>query len=156
MSGCRKYEILFKIIPFKSWQYFLLERHLLRCPACLENLAGPEEAKSLTIAKDQIGDLENVFPQTSPSFKKQERKPALPARPSWRWALGTLGVLAIAAASLLVLTRSPRKENLDLQVKLRIDYIKIYGQPAQAFIFRTQDENSTFVWAEKSTQGEMP
>jgi hypothetical protein len=156
MSGCKRYEILFKIVPFKSWQYVLLDRHLLRCPACLENLAGAEEAKLLTIAKDQIGDLENVFPQTSLPFKKQERKPALPARPFWRWAVGTLGVLAVAVAAVLVLTRPPGTENLDLRVKLRVDYIKIYGQPAQAYIFQTQDENSTFVWAEKSTQGEMP
>jgi len=57
MGTCKRIKILFKLLPFKSWQCYLLPRHLLKCPDCLEDLAGFEEARSAPISKEKIRDV---------------------------------------------------------------------------------------------------
>jgi hypothetical protein len=155
MGNCKRTKILFKLLPFKSWQYYLLQRHLLKCPDCLGDLAGVEEARSATISQDKIRDVKDFWPQFSASFKKEERKKKILSRPAWRWAVGTAGLVALTVAAVFILTLSHKTEYSDLAVKLRINYIKIYEEPAQAIIFQTQDPNRTFVWVEKQSEGEM-
>jgi hypothetical protein len=50
---------------------------------------------------------------------------------------------------------NPPADVLSSGVKLRINFVRMYEEPAQAFIFHTQDENSTFVWVERPKPGEV-
>jgi hypothetical protein len=155
MGHYERMHLLFKLFPFRSWQYFLIRHHFLRCERCLANLAGLEDARVATVGQDKLGEGRDFWPGFPGAAKTRERKAKKRVRPAWRWAVGTAGVLAASAALVLILTLSPKKETLGLAVKLRIDYAEIYGEPAQTILFQTQDANSTFVWVEKLPKGDI-
>ncbi len=155
MGHYKRMHLLFRLLPLRSWQYFLLRRHFLRCEECLANLADVKDARAATVAQEKLGEVKDFWPGFLVAAKEQERKEKSPFRPAWRWAVGTVGLLAVSAALVLIMTLSPKKATSGLNVKLRIDYAEIYGEPAQAFIFQTQDANSTFVWVEKQEKGEI-
>jgi hypothetical protein len=71
------------------------------------------------------------------------------------WAVGAAGVVALAIIGAFFLVPTSRHEALSSGVKLRVNYVKMYEQPAQAFVFHTRDANSTFVWVEKQKTGEV-
>ena len=157
MGNCQRIKFLFKLIPLKSLQYALLQSHLLKCDTCLKDLADIDEAKSVTISKAELADIKNLRPRFVKDFEQRKQKKKVTLRPAWRWALGATTALALTFGLIFLATHSPRKEDLDdIAVKLTIDYIKIYEEPAQAFIFQTQDASKTFVWVEKLSKGEMP
>ena len=154
MGHYERMQFLFRLLPFKSWQYLLVRSHFLRCERCLANLADLEDARAATIPKDDLGEVKDFWPGFlgAAEIKQKKLKPRF--RPAWRWAVGTAGVLAASAALVVIMILSPKKETPDLAVKLRIDYAEIYGEPAQAILFQTQDANSTFVWVEKQQKGD--
>jgi hypothetical protein len=142
---------LLRLLPFNAKVAAGLRSHTERCEKCRQGLASPDEARAATLARDKLTEIEDFWPRLVFELKtepmgKQIRRPAL--RP--RWVLGTAGVLAAILGGLLFLT--PRRPAVvGPLVKLRIDSVTIYGQPAQAFIFQTQDADSTFVWVEKQS-----
>jgi hypothetical protein len=146
---------LFRLIPVKSLQYSLLQGHLLKCDVCQKDLANVEDAKSATLHKDRLEGVKDFWPQFLRNLEaeKQRSKPTL--HPVWRWAMGAVGAIALTLVFIFILTHSPPKEGLDTSIKLTIDYVKIYEEPAQAIIFQTQDTSRTFVWVEKQLKGEM-
>ncbi len=146
--------VLFRFLPFRSWQYWLLQRHFLKCERCLANLADPEDARAATIAREKLGEVRDFWPGFFEAAETWEKNVKPRFRPSWRWAVGTAGLLAVSAALVLITTFSPEKEPSGFIVKLRIDSAEVYGEPAQAFIFQTQDTDRTFVWVEKQEKGE--
>jgi hypothetical protein len=154
MGHYKRMYLLFKLLPFRSWQYFLIRRHFLRCERCLANLASIEDARAVTAAKDKLGEVKDFWPGFLGAAETKDKKTKPRFLPAWRWAVGIAGVLAASAALVLIMTLFPKKETPALSVKLRIDYAAIYGEPAQAFLFQTQDVNSTFVWVEKQQKGD--
>ncbi len=155
MANCRRIKFLFEFIPVKSLQYSLLRGHLSKCDVCQKELASFEEAQSATLHKDRLEGVKDFWPQFLRNLEaeKQRSKPTL--HPIWHWAMGVVGAIAFTLVLIFVLTRSPQKEHLDTSIKLTIDYVKIYDEPAQAIIFQTQDTNRTFIWVEKQLKGEM-
>ncbi len=147
---------MFKLVPVKSLQYSLLQGHLLKCDVCQKNLASIEEARSATLHKDRLEGAKDMWPQFLRNLETEKQKRRSALHPVWRWTMGTVGAVVLALALIIVLTHSPQKESLDTSIKLTIDYVKIYEEPAQAIIFQTQDTSRTFVWVEKQIKGEMP
>jgi hypothetical protein len=74
MGNCKRIKITFKIIPLRSWQYFLLQRHLLLRPDCLEDLAGIKEARSATISKEKIRSMRAASRKSTSIFGQSSRK----------------------------------------------------------------------------------
>ena len=75
------------------------------------------------------------------------------ARPAWRWALGTAGLLAVVGIIVLVpllsRKRMPPVARVESPLPFRVDSVMIEEKPAQAFVFHTQDSDITYVWVEK-------
>lgn len=156
MEKCKRIKALIKLIPIRSLQYSLLQSHLLKCDVCQKDLATIDEARSATVQKDRIGSEKDFWPQLVRDLKKEKQKKVISLHTGWRWALGIAGAVALTFALIFVMTKSPQQENPYTSVKLIIDYVKIYDEPAQGIIFQTQDSNRTFVWVEKQSKGEMP
>jgi hypothetical protein len=129
-----------------------------QCPACQEGLASLQEAKSITLPKERIGDGEDFWWEFLSRVDQPTPQTKTRFRPQWRWAFGTLGLAVFLAAGVFMLTRSPQNKIPDLALKLKINYIQFYDKPAQAIIFQTQDATKTFVWVENQNQnqGETP
>ncbi len=148
---------LIQWLPFDSRASARLRSRLEEREKGRQGLAGIGEARTATLAKDRAPRSEDLWPRlaselrSGPPHAKDRR-----SRLRLRWAFGTAGALAAVLCGILVLT--PRRTvDVGPLVKLRIDSVTIYGQPAQAFVFQTRDAGSTFVWVEKqdSGQGEM-
>jgi len=149
--------ILWRLLPFGSRASGRLRGHIERCENCRRSLASPEEARAATLAKDELPGARDFWPRFV--FELQhEQSAGQGLRPAFRrrWAIAAAGVLVAALGGLLILWPPQRRPQAGPLVKLRIDSVTIYGQPAQAFVFQTQDADSTFVWVEKqnSNQGE--
>jgi hypothetical protein len=120
-----------------------------------DELATLEEARRATISADRLKDVGDFWPGFQAVLRlEHEGKPARPAaRPSWRWALGTAGLLAVVGIVILVPLLSRRgpspRASVEGPLPFRVDSVTIEEKPAQAFIFHTQDPDITYVWVEK-------
>jgi len=120
-----------------------------------DDLATMDEAKRATISKERLGNVKDPWPGFAAAVGKKgtTKHVRIGTRPTLQWALGTAGLVVIIGVSVLVpkLFRrgAPPPPPEKTAVIFRIDSVKIDDEPAQAFIFQTQDQGSTFVWVEK-------
>jgi len=151
MGKCRRVKLLFRIVPVVSLQSALIRRHLLSCSRCSEDAADLEEARAAILPPEKIGPRRDHWPAVSRRLDQAEKTiPGRRFRQAWRWAFATAGLLAVLAVVLW--NRFPRRPEADPfagGLKLKIHDLRVYEQPAQAFIFQTQDADRTFVWVEQ-------
>ena len=120
-----------------------------------DDLATMDEAKRATISKERLGNVKDPWPGFAAAVGKKgtTKHVRIGTRPTLQWALGAAGLLVVIGVSVLVpkLFRrgAPPAAPEKTAVIFRIDSVKINDEPAQAFIFQTQDQGSTFVWVEK-------
>ena len=154
MRHHRGIQTLIRLLPFRSRWSGRLRQHLESCRKCQEDLADLEEARAATISSVELGQGKDFWPDLAIRIESVE--PQISARPrlNWRWALGAAGFVAVAAAVGLFLFQPGSGNDPVSAVRLRINYVTMYEKPAHAFIFQTQDPNSTFVWVEKQNSGE--
>jgi hypothetical protein len=153
MSHLRGIRILVRILPFRSPWSARLRRHLEHCQRCQAGMISLDEASAATIPQQRIKEGKDFWPELVHSLKRAKSlKPSGP-RLRRRWALAAAGFIAVAIG--LFLLKPGEKDDLASAIKLRIQSIKIYDQPAQAFIFEIPDANRTFVWVEKQETGEV-
>ncbi len=156
MRHCKGIQVLIRILPFRSRWSARLRQHLERCRKCREDLADLEEARTATISREKMGQEMDFWPV----FLRQIEStgpPLIKTRPrlAWRWALSAVGLVAAAAVVGLLLFRPGTGNDPDSDVKLRIQSVRMYDQPAQVYIFQTRDTNRTFVWVEKQESREV-
>jgi len=147
--------VLVWVLPFRSGLSRRLRRHLERCPECLDRMADVRQARSVTISARELGRVEDIWPRLAPKLGTPSCRESEAPKAGWAWALGTAGLLALAVVGAFFLAPLGPTEVLSAGVKLRVNYVRMYEEPAQAFIFRTQDADSTFVWVEKPKPGEV-
>ena len=155
MRHLKGIQVLIRVLPFRSRWSAGLRRHLEHCRKCQKSLADLDEARGATISREKIGQEMDFWPVF---LRKIESTGLLiKARPrlAWRWALGAVGLVAAAAVVGLLLFRPGTGNDPASDVKLRIQSVRMYDQPAQAYIFQTRDTNSTFVWVEKQESREV-
>jgi hypothetical protein len=120
-----------------------------------DNLATLEEAKRATISRERLGGVKDFWPGFAVAVgeKGSTKHVRIGARLALQWALGAAGLLVVIGVSVLApkLFRrgGPPATPEKTAVIFRIDSVKIDEEPAQAFVFQTQDQGSTFVWVEK-------
>jgi len=156
MFRCSVFNFIVKVIPIKPWQDFLIRRHLGGCRHCREGLITSEEAEIL---------LEMAFPESSrkdfwPAVKHAHHEPVAEKKrflwPRWRWAMGAAGLAAAVLAVLWIGFFSPSHDIPSPGISdegFQIKYIKVGDEPADTFVFQTQDSDMIIVWAQKETGG---
>ncbi len=152
MWRCQIVNFLFTIFPFKIWQDVLLKKHIQNCPACQENLASPEEIKSLLIQGEDVGGLEGLWPKVNMQLTKEKKKEKLFRLPRWAWAVGAAFLLLAIVLGIWFyqLTPSGKTPEEDITSPFKIKYIRIYDQPARTYLFQPHDSNMIIIWAEKN------
>lgn len=150
---CRMVDVLFKLLPSKKWQDFLIRYHILNCSACLGKLADKDEIRSILIAESDIPAVKDMWPgfvsRLNIGINHHER----PIRRMWNWGYVAAGAIMILTAAIWSL-RTPPSVSHVLSENFKIKSIEVDGRPAQAFLFKTEDPNTYFVWAEKKSEGE--
>lgn len=153
MWQCKIINFLFKAVPIKILQDFLIQSHIQTCSACQTKLANREEAQSLLISQEELTKSKDFWPDVRLALQDKQipTKPVFDYR--WGWAaIATLTIASIIAGIWFSLTPTLQKSP-ELTQKFHINSIEIGNKPAQAFYFKTQEENIFFVWAEKSEEG---
>ena len=153
MWRCKVINFLFKSVPIKRFQDYLVISHIQTCSACQSRLANREEAQSLLIPQAELQNGKDFWPNVRDAIgeKQSPLKPALVYR--WRWAfIATLTIGSILVGIWFSFTPTLQKSPEPTQ-KFHVNYIEIENKPVQVFYFKTQEENMFFVWAEKSEEG---
>jgi hypothetical protein len=154
MFRCKFIDFLFTVFPIKSWQGFLIRRHIQKCPSCLSRLAGVGDVKPLLIQESKLEDMESVWPAIKARIDEGREEMRVSLQLGWKWVYAA-AFLFIAVALLIWFFspfspgKGPSEEPLAGQ--FRIDYVEIENEPAQAYIYHPQDSNTYFVWVEKKS-----
>ncbi|MBN2199339.1 MAG: hypothetical protein JW747_05760 [Candidatus Aminicenantes bacterium] len=157
MPDCRTRKALIGLVPLASLRRALLARHLSRCARCREREADIREARSVTWAKEDFEGRPDFWPRLEEALRRPDAPHTAAPRlaPRWRWAAVSAAAVGLAAAGLILIDFEKKNGPVVAPgLKLVIDSPRIYSEPAQAYIFQTQDEHTTFVWVEKQPQGE--
>lgn len=157
MSNCKMVEFLFAVFPLKIWQAFLIRRHMHDCPRCQEKLADRDEILDLIIREEHITDVEALAADFESKLKAEKGKVRPVHSPQWKWAYGVVAAFVIVAGIFVVSNISNwgngRVEEISRD-HFQINYIRIEGEPAQAYLFKPHGTDMIIVWAQKSTTGE--
>jgi len=159
MRLCNILEVLFKVVPVRPWQSFLIRRHMERCPACRVRLAGREEARRVLFSEDDMRGLGSFWPLV----KTRLASPVSPPAPD-AWVRGQRARLAAAAATLVLafvlgvlffrgFTVEKAAPLRPAEEKFEVDYVKVGGQPADSFIVKSREPRMNLVWAGKRAKG---
>ncbi len=154
MWRCRMVDLLIRVLPVKAWQDLLIRRHVTGCAACTGKLAAREEALAVLVQERDLVSVKDFWPAISHRLRPGEVEKAQAPSPTWRWVAVAAGLLAAVGASLWLHRGPVGNDSADLSRKLQIDYIRIGGEPARAYVFQPQDVNMTLVWVEKNSEGE--
>lgn len=155
MNACRIVDFLSRMPLIRPWTGRIVERHLEKCRACAALLLSRDKAKSLLVDAAWAGRLEPIrIDAASASLPvASRRRRRMAGRLSWFPALsGAAAVLALVVSGFLMLDRLPTPaENGPPAADdgFRISYIKIGGEPANAFIFQPRESDMVIVWAER-------
>lgn len=153
MWRCRMVDVFFKLLPAKKWQDFLIRNHILNCSACLGKLADKEEARSILIAESEIPAVKDMWPGFVSCLNQGIGPRERPIRKAWNWGYVAAGAIVTLTAVIWSL-RAPPSVSHALSENFKITSIEVDGRPAQAFLFKTEDPNTYFVWAERNSEGE--
>ncbi|NOR15278.1 MAG: hypothetical protein GQ544_06210 [Candidatus Aminicenantes bacterium] len=153
MWRCKMVDTFFTILPLKKWQDFLIRRHISNCPACMGKLADKYEVRTILIAGSEIPTAKDFWPGFISRLNQGLKQNELPTQRVWNWGYVAVGVFVTVAAIFWNLRTTP-PVSPELSENFQIKSIEIDGRPAQAFLFKTEDPNMYFVWAEKNNEGE--
>ena len=158
MLRCKTVELLFEALPIGAWRAFLICRHIDACPACQKKLLNLEESRALLVGPmdpDEWTGLKRRLRIITPKGAAV-RAPAgqgNPGRP-WIWASSAAMLLVLAAAGFWILRGTAKKipatDLIRPTDRFELDYIRVGGQPAGAYIYQPQGADIIIVWAEKA------
>jgi len=152
MFKCKMVEFFFYMFPLKIWQDFLIQCHIQKCPLCLKRLADEEEVRSLLLQENEVGDLWPAIKNRLIGVRKK-RHSFLWVK--WKLAFGAVSLFVVVLAGVWLHNMSVQKKTILREANcFKIDYIKVWDKPAQAFIYQPKDSNMIFIWAEKIVNGE--
>ena len=162
MASCRMVNGLYAAIPWRLFRDFLIRRHLEKCAACQARLVSRDEASALFVRPEDVGNVERfwspIVERTGLSAPSPNSLPIAPMsraplRLPWEWAAGAATLLLTAAAGFWLLRGIQATEGqpgaTSAQSPFEINYINAGGAPAQAYIYRPNDSDTIFVWAER-------
>ncbi len=166
MFLCRMVDLLYEGIPLGFWRAFLVRRHMDACPACRARLVSRDEARSILVQAKDVAGRTGLWAGIKGRLDETPQDAEIPGgTPSllWRWASGAAMLVAVAAAGFWLLRSGrsidPRLERPAAE-SLRIDDLRVNGEPARAIIYQPRNSDMVVVWAEKnsneSKSGEVP
>jgi anti-sigma factor RsiW len=157
MASCRRTEFFYRAVPLKFWRGWLVRQHIERCPACQARLASREEVRRLMARPEGYRDVSGLWARLEPELARTSVRRTTHLglfKPRWQFALGLAAFCAAVGLSFWLLRavqssgpgpRAPRSGE-----QFALDYIRVGGAPAQAFIYQPSGSKMVFVWAEKS------
>lgn len=152
MIRCKFIVFLFWILPINQIRSYLIQKHILQCPLCLEKLASASEVRSLLTTENSSETKVDLWPFLEQKLNTpQEKRKSAPFLQK-RWAYAAAGILAVIASGIFIfyswLDHQP-KEYLSSPSDFQIQYINVQNKPANTYYYHSPDSDFIFIWAEK-------
>lgn len=157
MASCRTVEFLYRAIPLRVFRDLLIRNHMEGCERCRARLVSPEVARSLFVGTGNIGSLDGLWNRIA---DQADVRPAARVRvnaeraPGLRWATAVAMALVVAVTGFWLLDHiersGPGGPLAPAEEGFRLDYVKVGGAPAQAFVFQPLGSDTVFVWAQRA------
>ncbi|MBC7349917.1 MAG: hypothetical protein H5U05_08090 [Candidatus Aminicenantes bacterium] len=160
---CLLVDLGWRLVPAAGFRHWLLRKHLDHCPACQDRLVGLEEARGL-ISQVKASWPTGIVARAEEAIGREELEPGLS---SGRGDLGWLarayaGLAAVAIVILMAgfgwyLARQesgfrvgPGYDTYETKIvsKVSLEYVRAKGQPANTYIYRTDDPEMVIIWVE--------
>ena len=156
MLSCNAADLMYRIVPLKAWRAFLIRVHFERCPSCRAQLIGEAEARSLFVQEADVRAAGGLWPRVARSLAESANMTAAGSRAlaggrAWRWAAAAVVVTVLAGywafrdfrpAGVPSVAAAP--------ASFALEYVRVGGQPADAFIYQPQGSDMVIVWAGKA------
>ena len=158
MLPCKTVEILYDVLPSNAWRAWLVRRHMEKCPACMKKLADIEEARALLAAPpkpEEWAGLRHRLLRAPEAREAVERSRGRKEERGVRiWAPRAAMLLVLIIAGFWLVRESGREvfrtDAVAPPERFELDYIRVGGHPASAFVYQPQGADMIIVWAEKT------
>lgn len=153
MFRCKISQFLLSILPFKSWQDFLIRSHIQGCEGCLGRIASREEVKALIVQESDVADFPDLWPAVKSGITRKEpvKKAGLFLNRRWAYAAAACVALFLAGFLLIsIFTRNGIPVDQEGEARFQINSIRVGDEPATPYLYQPKDSGMILVWAEKS------
>ena len=153
MFRCRMSDFFFGLVPSRTWRDFLIGLHIEKCPRCQSRLVSREEARALLVRTGDLSGIENLWPGVRSELgKANQTGHRARTRPVWKWgwAWGAAAVLATITGIWLLRgfrTSDMPTSSLPLPDRFELEYVRIGGEAANAYVYQPQNSDMVLVWA---------
>lgn len=158
MLRCKTVTFLFDVLPIGAWRAFLIRRHIDVCLSCQKKILNLEESRSLLVGSldpDEWAGLKRRLRDQSAN-DPGDRAPAKHGNPAkfLKWAPSAAMVLVLAATGFWLLQDGRKSVQITDRIRppdrFELDYIRVGGRPAGAYIYQPQGAEIIIVWAENA------
>lgn len=153
----RTVKAIFDFMPIGPLRAYLIRRHIDACPACQKKILSLEESRSLLavpLGPDELAGLRRRM-RARIANETAGRKLLVHRRSArfLRWAPSAVMLLVLAAAGAWLLREDGKGARIPVGPRLadrfELDYIRVGGRPAGAYIYQPQGADMIIIWAEK-------
>ncbi len=156
MTSCNVVSFLYDKVPLKLWRALLIRVHLDRCPRCQGELASPAEARSLFVQEAGLPSAAALWKEITLSLAEKDdaaaaQRPRFAGRRPWGWAAA--GIVLVVLAGYWALRDFRPGGVLPGAVapaRFELEYVRVGGQPADAYVYQPQGSDMIIVWAGKT------
>ncbi|OGD22839.1 MAG: hypothetical protein A2W03_03660 [Candidatus Aminicenantes bacterium RBG_16_63_16] len=156
MISCNAADFLYRLLPVKPWRGFLIRVHFDRCPHCQKQLAGAAEARTLFVQEADFRPGVALWQGIAGSLAEEDgatpEKPVLAAGSRiWRWAAA--GIIVAFMVGYWA-WKDNRPDGVPVaasaSARFELEYVRVGGQPADAYVYQPQGSDMIIVWAGKA------
>ncbi len=153
---CRLYKLLYKLFPVKSFQSFLIEKHISVCSRCQKETEIESQLKKVLAVPSWIAKEESIWPQIREKLYSQRKKQIKAERTlkpfffqKWKWVAVSL-VFVIAIGLILVVQINYQRKSAEEEALVKetprivIKHAEIEGKKARPYIYQTPE--ISFIW----------
>lgn len=159
MALCRLADLFYDRLPWPPIRALLIRVHMGDCPLCRARLADREDVRTLLVPGEAVAGTETLWRRIAAeasTWRPKERTVPDDRRRGpivRRWAPAALLVLVVASTGLWLMRQVERSQERSVasgsRASFAIDYVRIGGAPARAFIYKPQGSETVFIWAER-------
>jgi len=158
MGLCRLVDILDRLILLDAWRGWLVGRHRERCPRCQALLASRDEARRFLVKAEDVAPGLDIWPAVRREITRGAttgRDPLFEPRFVWKRAASLTAACLLAVLGLWMLksavsVRTNPSAAASQDSRFELNYIRVGGEPATAYIFQPQGADFIVVWAQRN------
>jgi len=163
---CKLYKFLFRVLPIRGWQVFLMDKHLAICPYCREEAAADDQVRALLVSPGKAKTLPGIWPyvhkhmedtgdsQSRELAPKHKWGPAI--LPGWQWKAAAVGLLLLLVIVFFPFSfeKKPSKSGslqaeTETEDRVVVKSVKVGSKEAKFYFFESKDPDKVIVWAER-------